>query len=295
MPDASMGHQSRLSMAAAGTAIGSYTESIEFVSESMQKRLTILQTAGLRGTRSLPAERTRDGTYSVGGVLRLHATPALLDLLLPRILGAPESADLFALAEALPEFDVLIDRVARRFIYGGCKVGRARFQGRAGGLLEMQLDLLGKTESTSVTAFPAIAAPTDPPYVFQDGTLTLSGVSRKVIEFVLTIDNAVVPRFTNSQAATDLSPTDRVVTLACKTPYTTDETDLYGQNVGGAAAAALGFVNGGYATTFTIPKLQFPDTSPTVGGKGEITLQLTGTARKSGSTAELAVTHDSTP
>ncbi len=295
MPDASMGHQSRMSLAAVGTAIGSYTESIEFVSESLQKRLTILQTAGIRGTRSHPAERTRDGTYTVGGALRFHATPALLDLLLPRILGAPESSDLFALAETLPEFDVLLDRVAKRFVYGGCKVARAQFLGRAGGLLEIQLDLLGKTEANSATAFPAIAPPSDPPYVFQDGTLTLSGTSRKVIEFSLTIDNAVVPRFTNSQAATDLSPTDRVVTLACRTPYTSDEIDLYGQNVGGAGAASLAFVNGGYSTTFAIPKLQFPDTSPTVGGKGEITLQLNGRARKSGSTAELAVTHDSTP
>src|SRR5262249_19995640 len=125
MPDASMGHQSRLSLAAAGTAIGSYTEAIEFVAESLQKRLTILATAGIRGTRSHPAERPRDGTYSVGGALRFHATPALLDLLLPRILGAAESSDLFALAETLPEFDVLVDRVAKRFVYGACKAQRA--------------------------------------------------------------------------------------------------------------------------------------------------------------------------
>lgn len=123
---------------------------------------------------------------------------------------------MFALAEALPEFDVLVDRVAKRFIYGACKVQRAVFQGRAGGLLELELQLVGKTETTSATAFPAIAAPVDPPYVFQDGTLTLLGTSRKMLEFTLTIDNGVVPRFTNSQAATDLSPTDRVITLDCR-------------------------------------------------------------------------------
>jgi hypothetical protein len=295
MSDASMGHQSRLSLAAAGTAIGSYTESVEFVSETLQKRLTILETAGLRGTRSHPAERTRDGTYTVGGTLRFHATPALLDLLLPRILGADEASDLFAVAETLGEFDVLLDRVAKRFVYGGCKVGRAIFAGRAGGLLELALDLVGKTESTSATAFPAIAPPTDPPYVFQDGTLTLLGSSRRMIEFALTIDNGLVPRFTNSQSATDVFSTDRLVTLECRTPLSADEIDLYGQNVGGAGAATLAFVNGGYSTSFAIPKLQFPDTSPTVGGKGEITLHLRGTARRSGSTNELAITHDSTP
>lgn len=294
MPDASMGHQSRLSFAATGTAIGSYTESIEFVGESLQKRLTILETAGLRGTRSRPVERTRDGTCAVGGSIRFHVTPALLDLLLPRVLGAAESSDLFALAETLPEFDVLVDRVARRFVYGGCKVARAIFSGRAGGLLELQLDLVGKTETVSASAFPAISPPIDPPYVFQDGTLTLSGTSRKVLEFALSIDNGIVARFTNSQVATDVSPTDRLVTLECRLPFTTDEIDLYGQNVGGAGAATLAVVNGGYSTTFSIPRLQFPDTSPMVGGKGEITLALKGTARKNGSTNELSVTHDST-
>lgn len=295
MPDASMGHQSRLSMGSVGTAVGSFSEAIEFVAKSLQKRATILETAGLRGTRSHPVERTRDDVYTVGGELRLHATPALLDLLLPRILGAAESSDVFALAESLPEFDVLIDRVARRFVYGGCRVKRAVFSGRAGGLLELQLDLVGKTETASATAFPGIASPTDPPYVFQDGTLTLAGTSRKMIEFALTIDNSIVPRFTNSAAATDLTPGDRIVTLECRTPFTSDETDLYGQNVAGAAAATLAFVNGGYSTTFTMPKLQFPDRSPQVAGKAEITLQLSGVARKSGGTNELTVTHDATP
>jgi hypothetical protein len=292
MADASMGHQARLSMGAAGTAIGSFTEAYEFVSESLQKKQTILETAGLRGTRSHPAERTRDGTYEIAGTLNLHVSPAMLDLLLPRILGAAESSDLFALAETLPEFDVLVDRVAKRFVYGSCKVNKATFKGKASGLLELALDLVGKTETVSATAFPAIAAPTDPPYVFHDGTFTLGGSARKVLEFELVIDNQVKPRFTNSQSATDLSPEDRIVTAKLKTPYTSDEADLYGVNTANAAAASFAFTNGGYSTTFSLAKLQIPDMSPVVGGKGEITLEINGVAKKSGSTAELAVTHD---
>ena len=149
---ASMGHQSRLSLAAGGTAIGSYTEAYEFLTESLRKQLTIVDTAGLRGTRSHPAERTRDGTYAVGGGLQFHATPAMLDLLLPRILGANEATDVFALAETLPEFDVLIDRVAKRFVYAGCQVNRATFRAAAGGPLELDLDVIGKTEVVSATA-----------------------------------------------------------------------------------------------------------------------------------------------
>src|SRR5438132_14436575 len=95
---ASMGSQSRLSMAAAGTAIASYTEAHEFVSENLAKKLTILETGGIRGTRSHPAERTRDGTYTVQGTVHYHCSRALLDLLLPRILGGG-SPPTYSLAE----------------------------------------------------------------------------------------------------------------------------------------------------------------------------------------------------
>ena len=294
MADGSMGHQARLSMAAAGTAIGSYTEAYEFVSESVRKSLTILDTSGIRGTRSHPKERTRDGTYTVSGQIRMHATPAMLDLLLPRILGANESTDVFALAETLPEFDLLIDRVAKRFVYGSCKINRATFRCQAGGLLELDLDVVGKTETVSATSFPSISAPTDPPYVFADAVITLLSSARIVTQWELTIDNAIDARFSNSQTATSLNVTDRIVTCNMTVPYTSSEVDLYGINTGSAAAATMVFTNGGYSTSFAIANLQIPDNSPTVEAKGEILLQLSGTAKKSSTTNELIVTHDST-
>lgn len=295
MPDGSLGHQSRLSMAATGTAIGSYTEAYEFVSESVRKSLTILDTSGIRGTRSHPKERTRDGTYTIGGQIRMHATPAMLDLLLPRILGANESTDVFALAETLPEFDLLIDRVAKRFVYGACKISRATFRCQAGGLLELDLDVVGKTETVSATSFPTITAPIDAPYVFSDAVLTLVSSSRIVTQWELTIDNAIQARFSNSQAATDLQATDRIITASLTTPYTSSEVDLYGLNVGSSAAATFVFTNGGYSTQFAIANLQIPDNSPTVENRnGEILLNLTGTAKTSSTTKELIVTHDST-
>jgi hypothetical protein len=289
-----MGHQSRLSLAAGGTAIGSYTEAYEFLAESLRKQLTIVDTAGLRGTRSHPAERTRDGTYAIGGGLQFHATPAMLDLLLPRILGANEATDVFALAETLPEFDVLIDRVAKRFVYAGCQVNRATFRAAAGGPLELDLDVIGKTEVVSATAFPSITAPVDPPYVWQDCVCTVNGSARVVTQWDLTIDNALNARFSNSQTATDIHSTDRIVTVNLTVPYTSSEVDLYGVNTGGAAAATFVFTNGNYSTTFSIAKLQIPDQSPVVDGRGEILLQLQGVAKQSSTTKELVITHDST-
>ncbi len=291
----SMGHQARLSLAPAGTAIGSFTEAYEFLSEGVRKQQAIVDTGGLRGTRSHAAERTRDGTYQVNGAIRLHATPAMLDLLLPRILGATEASDVFALAETLPDFAILVDRVTKRFLYDGCKVNQATFRAQAGGPLELEIQVVGKTEVVAATAFPAISAPVDPPYVWHDCVCVLNGSARVVTEFELVIDNALNARFSNSQTATDIHSTDRIVTCNVTVPYTASEEDLYDTNVGGAALATFTFTNGNYSTLFSIPKLQFPANSPVVQSREEILLSLQGTAKKSGSTAELTVTHDSAP
>src|SRR5262245_29719439 len=288
---ASMGSQSRLSMAATGTAIGAYTESYEFVGENLAKSLTILETAGIRGTRSHPAERTRDGTYAVQGTIRFHCSKVLLDLLLPRILGGGSSPT-YTLAETLPAFDVLLERVASRFVYGACKVNRAVFRARASGLLELALDLIGATETVSATPFPAVAPPTDAPYVWQDCVVTLNSAARVVTEFELVIDNHLRARFSNSQTATDLHPTDRTIGLKCTVPYTGDNADLYGANTAGAAAGTLVFTNGAHSVTFSLAQVQFPDRSPVVANKGEIVLHLDGAAKKVGSTSELVVTNN---
>ena len=270
----------------------------EFIAESLRKRQTILDTAGIRGTRSRHSTRTRLGTYDVEGTITLHPDPAALDLLLPRILGAAEAADSFALAETLPHFGVMIDRVAKVFTYSGCKVNRAWFRSRAGGLLELELEVFGKTESVgNAGTFPALTLGTTAayaPYVHSDAALTLVGSSRVMTSVEIEIDNHLARRFSNSISATDVSPQDRTITLRATTPYTSSETDLYGQALAGATAGVV-YTNGNLNTAFTFGVAQFPDTSPVVNARGEITLALAGIARMTGSTKELVVTHDSTP
>jgi hypothetical protein len=289
-----MGHQSRLSMAAAGTAVGSYTEAYEFRTEGLRAAREIVETSGIRGTRSMPIERTRDGTVRINGTIAFHATPAMLDLLLPRIMGSAEVADLFAVAETLPEFDVLIERVAKRFVYAGCKVARATFRATAGGALELDLEITGKSETVSATAFPTITAPTDPPYIWSDAVCTVEGSARVVTRWELSIDNQLNARFSNSNTATDIHTQGRVVTVSMTVPYTSDEVDLYGINSSGASGATFVLTNGGRSITFTIGALAVADSSPVVGGPGEILLEMNGIAKSSGSTKELSITSDST-
>ena len=294
MADASMGHQSRLSMAAAGTAIGSYTEAYEFRTEGLRAAREIVETSGIRGTRSMPIERTRDGTVRINGTIAFHATPSMLDLLLPRIMGSAEVADVFAVSETLPEFDVLIDRVAKRFVYAGCKVGRATFRATAGGALELDLEITGKSETVSATAFPSITAPVDPPYIWSDAVCTVEGLARVVTRWELSVDNQLNARFSNSNNATDIQTQGRVVTVSMTVPYTSDEVDLYGINASGASGATFVLTNGGRSLTFTVGALAVPDSSPVVGGPGEILLEMSGIAKSTGSTKELSITSDST-
>lgn len=292
MVAASMGWASRLSMAAAGTAIGSYAEAHEILSESMQAKGEIADTNGIRGTRSHASERTAAGVINVGGQLNYAVDPVILDLLLPRILGADEATNVFALTDALPTFDLLIDRITKRFVYTGCYVNKATFKGQQGSKpIDLTLDILAKAESApSATAFPTITAPSAAPYVFSQGVLTLVGSSRQILDFEVTIDNALQARFANSQTATDISPTDRIVTIKCTTPFTSTEYDLYNQTLLGSAASLV-ITNGSLSTTFTFGKIQFPAMSPVVAGKQEIPLTLEGIARMTSTTRELVVTN----
>lgn len=292
MADAVVGALAFLGADAPGTAVGSYTNMFEFVSESVKKQGVIRDTSGIRGTRSHASERTVADAYRVGGTITFEATPTLLDYWLPKILGAAESTDTFAVAETIPYFDLLIDRVTQRHVYANCKVNRATFSQSSGQPLQLSLDIIGQSETVSATAFPALTAPTDPPYAFHHNVSTIVSAAREIISLEVTIDNQMDVRFSNSQTATSIMPTDRNVTVRLVTPYTV--TALYGQTLLGSAATLV-WTNGNISTTMTFGKLQFPDESPNVANKQEITLSLSGVARKTGSTADIAVTHDSTP
>jgi hypothetical protein len=114
------------------------------------------------------------------------------------------------------------------------------------------------------------------------------------MDFELVVDNALHARFTNSQTATSVVPRDRIITLRTTNPFTSDEVDLYGQAAAGAAGMLV-LTNGQMSTSFAFAALQTPDISPVVRGKQEIPLVLEMTARMSGATRELVVTHDSEP
>lgn len=278
------------------------SETYEFLSENLQKKGTVVNTNGIRGTRSAHSARSRLGPYTVEGSILFNPDPAMLDNWLPRILGATENSDVFAVAEGLPSFAVLMDRVTQTFEYKDCYVNRAVLQGRSnqfGGEpspLAMSIDIVGKSRATG-TSVPVVAlstAPNSAPYIFEDGVLTMQSATRQIIDFTLLIDNNLLVRFTNSLTATTICPQSRTVAFRCTVPYTSDTpvTNLLDQST--FAAATLAFTNGNMSTSIALAQLEIETVDPVVRGKQEIVLELAGMARMTGTTREIVVTSDST-
>lgn len=293
-------------MAMDPSTIDGNSEAYEFLSENLVSTTTLADNSAyaIRGTRSHAKERVTQSLVYINGSISMNPSPSELDNLLPRILGATESTDIFALDDALPSFNVMIDRVAKVHTYSTCYVNRATFSGTKGRLIELKLDIIGVSETEGAAgSYPAITIDEDIAYVFHEGVLTVQGGTEMFDRFVLTIDNHLEPEWNNSQTATDIAPRDRSITLSVSTPYTSDETALYttpagtssGNGSSAGAAGSLVFTNGGLSTTFAFANLKSIARTPNVSGKRQIRLPLNYRAYTSSTTKELIVTHDSAP
>lgn len=277
----------------------SSSERYEFRFEKLIKIPTNVSTEGIRGTRQESKEQTREGHYTVGGpVVFSTVSPAMLDLWLPRIMGAAESSDTFAFAETLPSFGVLMNRVTETFEYKDCYVNAAMLEGAAGpgnGLetLTLTLDIWGMSRVTGTSA-PAVSiattATTTDPYKHSEAVFTVNGSAREVKRWRLLISNHLQRRWVNSQTATAICPRAHSVVLDLALPYdTTGLTALSTAGVTGSIAITNGLVS--TTATFGILEPVIPD--PNVAGKTEIDLMTRFIARKSGSTDALSFNNDS--
>lgn len=288
---ASQGAQAKLGFGTTSTVDQAY----DFKSENLVCNEDFYDPDGIVGTREHASERVRRNIRSIGGAITLEPNSIELANLLPWILGANASGTTFSLAETLPARYISIDRVAKVMVYDGCYCNRATFSASEGGPLSLTVEVIGTDETVNNSGtFPSLTISTAAgPYMMSDLGITLGGTSYNFREFSLTIDNMLEVRYLNSLVATAITPRNRQVSVALRGPYG-DQTALYGQALAGVAVVAT-FTNSTLSTVFTMPAVQFPKHSPNVGGKNEIYLPLAGIARKSGSTASLTVTNDSTP
>lgn len=273
----------------------------EFISESLRKTATIIDTDGIKGTRSHPSERTRAGIYTVSGTLTLQPSPEELALLLPWCMGANASGTTFALAETLQtryvQKRLRTDSGAQgTATYAGCVVDSWTLSSSQGSPLQLDMTILGTTETMAAgDTFPSISTPiVSGPFMHYEGVLTLASSTRDVRSFSVTCQNSVQSFHNNSIYATSLTATNRIVTVQAELPYTSSEQALLNQALAGSAGTMV-YTYANYSLSLQFAALQVPAETPVIQGKTDIPLVLNMTARMAGSTRELIAVLDSTP
>lgn len=285
---ATIGHQEKLG---AGTTGMTATEEYELVSGDIVKTGTHLQSDGTRGTRAHISENVVEGQYTVGGTVVLNLSAVDWAAWFPRLIGAGPTW-----AETIPEFRVSRYRVAKSHHYDGCKVNRWTIRSSAAQQkVTLEMDIQGKTE-TENTSYPALTINTVQPYVHSELVLTLGGTAYACDELVVTGNNfLLLDLFRNSQTRSELPEGDCEISVSALLPYTSTEAGLYGDSVTGLAATAV-WTKGNRSMSLSFGILQAPDESPPFAGRrNENKLRLNYMARKTGSTAPIVVTIDTTP
>lgn len=279
----------------ASPTFDSSSERWDFKSDSVRKTQPLLAAAGLRGTRATITPQTRFGPYSVAGSLGIEPSPAFLSAWLIRAMGGG-TATAPAMADAVPEWGMRVDRTGTIFAYLGCKVSRFRLSGRAGGLVDCTIDVLGKTETGGASWASAALGTTKAyePFQTADAVLTIDGTAYTMLDFDFVIDNALRARFANSLTADAIIESARKVTLNFTLPFDSDVySDLYSAVTTAGLAASIALTNSTVSTTLSLNALQLPNQSPQISGD-EIVMQFQAEVR--GTTGvELTASADITP
>lgn len=255
---------------------------------------TFLDTNGIRGTRQHRAERVRRTQRQTSGTLQLAPVASELDLLLPWILGTAKTNDAtpIPIAETVPARYIKTFRDGTKHLYDGLKVNRAVFSAAEGGPLGLSIDVLGVDEATDADTTETDTIDDDAgPYVLSDGALTVGGTSYQFRSVQIEINNALQVKFNNSATPTAIHATDLMIQVSLSLPYG-DATALYGSAISGVAVVAT-FTNGNRSLVFTLAGVAAPKQPLPIGQRAARDLNWTGMARRTGSTAPLTVTNDS--
>lgn len=255
-----------------------------FNEDNVRRNKKLYVGEAITGSRTKNITNTRAGDYTVGGSLVLNPSYAFFDAWLPRILGNAESpTDTFTVADVLPEWDMMSDRDAKIVRYNDNKVSKATLR-FAPGLLQLTLDVVGKTAVETGNAFPALSLGSTVDYTklaFFESTFSLAALSTGqsiVREGIITVDNMIeelpAAGLDHTESAREQ---DRHTTLTLTNGMTVNEWDqLYGTETPWTATVTSAYQN--MSNTAILYNLMSPRETPIIGGKGEVKLGLTFTA-----------------
>lgn len=274
--------------------INSSSERWDFNKDSVRKAERLIIADGITGTRSPEVARRRHGPYTVGGSLEVDPSLEFLDKWLPRILGGAEASDTFLVAEELPAFDLMSDRVGKVVRYNDCKVDKARLKFSPDKLV-LTLDILGLAAIETGLTFPSGTAigtaSKDTPLAFMDCSFNIAAGARNITEGELLIDNGLTPHIFAGAAYTScLREGERLVTLTeTGTSAAADWTALYGIE---ATTITITIAYLTMGSVITLNNALAPQETPVVEGKQEIPLSFTWQMAAAGATKEIVWTND---
>ena len=253
----------------------------------------LLDGNGMRGTLSHDISRVRIGRRRVHGRIEITPNGVELSEILQWVLGGTTSGSgtvAYPLADSLITKYVAVDfNAGNLHTYSGVAVEKAVIRAEQGGLMFVELDLIGQDETIS-GSFPSLAIDAaNAPFVFMDAVVTVSGTTVTPRSFSWTIDNKIdKERFFNSQTLTALNKQDREISFECLVPYG-DFSALYGAGAAGVSASAV-LTNGGAVLNLSTPALAYPRITQEIEGRSEIMMRIAGKCYKSGANLELTAT-----
>lgn len=273
---------------------------LPFYHEDFQAIDTVGPPDVIVGSRTVPSERSRRGPQLTRGIIDIPVSPLELVTVLPMMLGANASGTTFALAETVPTFAALIDKVSRRYQYKDGVIDKATFHAVQSGpgappnFIVLRLECLFKDEDDETNAaYPSLTLGLTTgyvPYVFEDSVSTIDAVAREPMAWTIGINNFIDQRYVASVKPVTNCPARRRVTASFKFAADTDHVALRKVALAGVAGS-VAITNGSLSTTFAFACLQAPRKTPIITGHTESDFTVNFVARGLSTTKELIVTN----
>lgn len=274
------------------------TKRFDFQSDTLAMNEEVINANGVRGTTSHSVERIRAGLRRIAGAIVFKPTSQELANLLPWITGGTvtgTTTKTYPLADALAEYYVTSDRVMKVYTYAGCKPDVTIIRGRRGEAIEMELQLVGRTETVAnAGTFPAITIDTTTyPFVFADLSVSVGGTAGILAREVTITVNRFIDKdrfFAGSNDLTSAETVNREIMVEMVVSYG-DHATIYGTGLATSGLAVVcTFTNGSAVWTMTFAAVIFPRETPPVEGRTEEFLTIRGQAFQVGSTLEMVTT-----
>lgn len=309
---AAMGFAAKLLMqgGAGPRTFDASSEAYSILAETLSADRTYQGRRRLTGSLEMYDDAFREHSYLPGGAVVLQCSPKDLDNLLPRILGAAPSGNVYSPGTSFSggtgEFDILIDRENGVFRYTDCVVAKCTFrsateegnEGQNEELVELILYVFCKSE-TYATVWPGTPPTLSlggayAPYAHWEGVLLANAHDTPYSEFELNIDNMMKPMFNNSKTPQCFRPMGRMVTLNTDNPFTPTTLADAQAMIASGIAGSLTFTNSTLSTLINFGKLRNNYKSPNTKGRGETRLPFKMIASASSIAPSIKFTNDST-